>query len=120
MKSRSNNSNKAEKKMFEAKTVINYISLETGCDLCLQRLSYNLTGKIFKKNKAQKPKIIFENRYFQKPQQTKDYNKKRRFTFQHPRKPIGPVFNKIKSRAHKKKQIQKKPKLQTNLQHDTV
>ena len=37
MKSRRNNSNKAEKQMFEAKIVINYNSLETGCDVCLQR-----------------------------------------------------------------------------------
>ena len=44
-----NNSNQAEKQMFGAKTVINYSSLETGCDLCLQRLL---------KFKAQKPKII--------------------------------------------------------------
>ena len=36
MKSR-NSSNKAEKQMFEAKFVTNYSSLETGCDLCLQR-----------------------------------------------------------------------------------
>ena len=36
MKSRSNNSIKAVKQSREAKTVINYSSLETGCDLCLQ------------------------------------------------------------------------------------
>ena len=30
MKSRSNSNNKAKKQMFEAKTVINYSSLETG------------------------------------------------------------------------------------------
>ena len=48
--------------MFETKTVINYSSLETLCDLCLQRLSYKSTEKLFKKDKAQKPKIIFENR----------------------------------------------------------
>ena len=45
MKSRSNNCNKAEKQMFEAKTVIKYSSLETGFDLCLQRLSYKSTEK---------------------------------------------------------------------------
>ena len=74
MKSRISNSIKAEKQMFEAKTVINYSSLETGCDLCLQRLSFKSTENLFRKDKAQKPKIIFENRYFQKSQQTLDYN----------------------------------------------
>ena len=62
MESRSNNSNKAEKQMFEAKTVINYSSHEKGCDLCLQRLSYKSTEKLLKKDKAQKPEIIFGNR----------------------------------------------------------
>ena len=33
MKSRSNSSNKTEQQIFEAKTVINYSSLETDCDL---------------------------------------------------------------------------------------
>ena len=32
--------------------------------------SYKLTEKLFKKDKTQKPKIIFENRYFQNSQQT--------------------------------------------------
>ena len=70
MKSRSNNSNKAENQMFEAKTVINYRSLETGCDLRLQKLSYKSIERLFIKYKAQKHKIILENRYFQKSQQT--------------------------------------------------
>ena len=65
MKSRSNHSNKAEKPMFEAETVINYSSLKTGCDLCLQRLSYKSIEKLFEKYKTQKPKIILENRYIQ-------------------------------------------------------
>ena len=66
-----NDSNKAKQLMFEAKTVIDYRSLETGCDLCLQRLSYKSTEKLFQKDKAQKPNIVFENRYFQKkPLQT--------------------------------------------------
>ena len=46
MKSRSNNSNKTEKQMFEAKTVIIYNSLETGCDLCLQRRATNRSKTI--------------------------------------------------------------------------
>ena len=66
MKSRSNNSNKAENPMFEAKTVMNYSSMETGCELCLQRLRYKSTEKLFKKTKAQKPKIVFENGCFKK------------------------------------------------------
>ena len=37
-----------------------------GCDLCLQRLSYESTEKIFKKDEAQTPKFIFENKRFQK------------------------------------------------------
>ena len=49
MKSCSNNSNKAEKQMFEVKTFINYNSLETSCNLFLQSLSYNSTEKLFKK-----------------------------------------------------------------------
>ena len=62
MKSRSNNSYRAEKQMFEAKIVLNHSSLETGCCLRLRRLSYKSTEKLFIKDKAQKPKIIFENR----------------------------------------------------------
>ena len=70
MKSRSNNSNKAEKQMFEANNLINYSSMETGCGLWLKRLRYKSTEKLFEKDKAQKRKIIYENRYFQKSQQT--------------------------------------------------
>ena len=55
MKSRSNHSTKAEKQIFEAETVINYSSLKTSCDLCLQRLSYKSIEKLFEKYKAQKP-----------------------------------------------------------------
>ena len=47
MKSRSNNCNKAEKQIFESKSVIKHSSLETVCDLCLQRLSYKSTEKLF-------------------------------------------------------------------------
>ena len=70
MKFRSSNSNKVEKQMFESKTVLNYSSLETVCYLYLQRLSYKSIEKLLKKYKAQKPKIILTNRYFQKSQQT--------------------------------------------------
>ena len=59
IKSRSNSSNKAEKQMFEAKTVINYSSLKTSCDLCLQRLSYKSTEKVLKKTKLKNPNFIF-------------------------------------------------------------
>ena len=48
MKSRNNNINKAQKQMFEVKSVISYSLLETGCDLCLQRLSYKPIEKILK------------------------------------------------------------------------
>ena len=64
MKSRSNRSNRAGKQMFEAKTVKKYSSLETGCNLCLQRLSNKSTEELFKKDEAQKPKFIFENDIF--------------------------------------------------------
>ena len=65
MKSRSNSSNKDEKKAFEAKIDIKNFSLETCCGLCLQRLSYKSTEKRLKKNDdAQKPKYSFENKYF--------------------------------------------------------
>ena len=70
MKSCGYNSNKAEKQMFEAKTVKRCSSLETGCDLCLQRLSYKSIEKLFKKYKAQKTKIISENRCFQMSQES--------------------------------------------------
>ena len=69
MKSRSNSSNKAEKQVCEVKTVIKikYSSLKTGCDLCLERLSYKTTKKLFKKtDKAQKPKYVFKKPIFSK------------------------------------------------------
>ena len=38
-----------------------------GCDLCLQKMSYKSTKKLFKKNDdAQKPKCVLENKDFQK------------------------------------------------------
>ena len=58
MKSRSNNSNKAEKQMIEAKTVINHSLMKTGCDLSLQRLSYNSIEKLFKYTKLKNPKYF--------------------------------------------------------------
>ena len=36
---------------------LNYSSLQTGCDMCLQRLNYNLTN-LLKNDKAQKPKFV--------------------------------------------------------------
>ena len=69
MKSRSNNSNKAKKQLSEANTVINYSSLEKGCDLCVQRLSYKSIENYIKKFKAQNHKISFKNIYFQKSKQ---------------------------------------------------
>ena len=47
MKSRSNNSFKAEKQIFGSKTVIDYSLLETDCGLCLQRLRYKSIEKLF-------------------------------------------------------------------------
>ena len=85
--------------MFEAKTIIKYSSLETGCDLCLQRLSYKSIENYLKKYKAQKPKFILENSFFQNSQQSHHYSKKR-FEFQNIRKPIEAVNNEINSQAH--------------------
>ena len=95
MGSCSKSSNKAGKQIIEIKTVINYSSLETGCKLCLQRLSYKSTQKVYKKDKTQKQRCL---------------------KFQHLRKPIN---NETNSRAHKNKFI-KKPKFQTILRPDTV
>ena len=65
---RSNSSSKAGKQIIEVKA-----SLETGCALCLQKLSYKSTEKLIKKDEARKPKLIFVNNFFQKSKQT--YNK---------------------------------------------
>ena len=46
--------------MIEAKTVVNYSSAETGCDMCLQGLIYKSTENLIKKE-AEKLKFIFEN-----------------------------------------------------------
>ena len=63
MNSRSNScKKKAKKDTFEAKKIIYYSSLETGCDLCLQRMSYKSAKKLFKKDEAQKLKFTFGNR----------------------------------------------------------
>ena len=69
--SRSNNSNKTKKQIFEAKVFksFSYCSLETGCDLCPQRLIYKSNEKLNKKDEDQKLKFIFENKYFQKSYQ---------------------------------------------------
>ena len=64
MRPRSNSSNKAGKRIIEAKTVRNYSSPEMGCDLCLLRLSYKSTEKLFKKAETKKPKFVFENNFF--------------------------------------------------------
>ena len=69
MRSCSNRSNKTRKQTIEAKTGISYSSLETGCDLCLQRLSYKSSEKLIKKDEAQTPKSIFKNSFVQKSHQ---------------------------------------------------
>ena len=55
--------------MVENKTVkkLNYSSLQSGCDLSLQRLSYTLTEAQFflKESEAQRSQNGFENKYFQ-------------------------------------------------------
>ena len=66
MKFRSNNIEKAEKQMLEAKTILNYSSLETGCDLCLQRLSCKSIEKLLKKYKAQNPKLFQKTNIFKR------------------------------------------------------
>ena len=49
MKSGSKSSNKAESKNLKLKPFYGLISssLQTSCDLCLQRLGYNLNEKLF-------------------------------------------------------------------------
>ena len=66
MKSRSNNSNKAEKQRFEKKQSkrLNYISLDTGCDLCLQGLNYKSTEKYSKKTKLINPNLFLKTNIF--------------------------------------------------------
>ena len=65
MKPRSNSSNKAKKQVFEDKIAINYSSLETSCDLCLKRLSYKSTEKLFKKKtKLKNPNLILKTDIF--------------------------------------------------------
>ena len=50
MKSCINSSNKAENQMFETNIVTNCSPLETGCDMCLLRLSYKSAEKLFKED----------------------------------------------------------------------
>ena len=71
MKCRSNSSNKAKKQWLKLKLVqrLNYSSLEKGFDLSLQRLSYRSTEKNLKMAKLKNPNV-FENKCFQKSQQT--------------------------------------------------
>ena len=71
MKCRSNSSNKAEKQWLKLKPVqrLNYSSLEKGFDLSLQRLSYRSIEKKLKMAKLKNPNV-FENKCFQKSQQT--------------------------------------------------
>ena len=127
MKSRSN---KAEKKMSEAKTVINYRSLETGCDLCLQRLSYKSSENYLKKTKLKDPKLFLKTDIFNSQNTLKITTKSNGSQLeateatetnklQHLRKPIGSVNNETKWRAQKK-QTHKEAKTSTILQHDTV
>ena len=66
--------------MSKAKTVmeINYSSLETGRELCLQRLSYKMTEKLFKKDEAQKPiKFLKTNIFKSHYKLQKDFKKQR-------------------------------------------
>ena len=67
MKSRSKSSLKPRKKLKLLQGLI-YSSLKERCDLSLQRLNYNSTEKktILKNDKAQKSKLVFGNKYFQK------------------------------------------------------
>ena len=53
------------KKKFQGEIVlrVNYSSLETVCDLCLQRLSYKPTEKLIKKT-IPKTKICFRKQNF--------------------------------------------------------
>ena len=64
MTSGSNSNNKAEKKCLELKPLykLNYSSLGTGCDPCLQRLSYKSTEKLFKKVTKLKNPNVFEKK----------------------------------------------------------
>ena len=72
-------------------------------DYCYNlRLNYKLTEKVFKKDEAQKLKIILKSKI------SKNYNRFRITTksdglsFKTSGSPIGPVNNETKSRAHKK------------------
>ena len=49
--------------MSGVKPLITKKSMETVCDLCLQRLSCKSTEKLFKNDEAQKPKFIFEKNF---------------------------------------------------------
>ena len=64
MKSLCNNCDKAEKQLFEAKTVINYSSLGTGCDLCLQRVSYKSAKNYLKMTKLKNPNLFLKTDNF--------------------------------------------------------
>ena len=91
MKSCSKSINKATKQMFEAKNVINYSSLETVCVLCLPRLSYKSTEKLFKKDEEQKSKRILKRNIFKS-------QKRLRITT----KNVINVINETKPQARKK------------------
>ena len=64
MRFHSNSSNKDGKQIVEAKVFIIFSSLETGCDLCLQRLSNKSTEKLLKKTKLKNPNLFWKSNYF--------------------------------------------------------
>ena len=113
LKSRSNSCSKAEKQKFEAKTVIKYSSLETVCDLCLQRLSYKSTEKLnfFEKTKIENPILLLKTDIPKSHNRLRITTKSNELSFKNLRRPIGPVNNETTSRAHKKNKIIKKTKL---------
>ena len=110
MRSRSNSSNKAGKKIIEAKTVFNYSSLETYFELRLQRLRYKSTEKLLKKTKIKNPNLSLKTLFFKKHNRILISTKSDSYKFQHFWKRIN---NQTKSRAHKK-QNQKEVKTSNN------
>ena len=72
-------------------------------DYCYNlRLSYKWTEKVFKKDEAQKLKIILKSKIFKKYNRLRITTKNDGLSFKNSGRSIGSVNNETKSRAHKK------------------
>ena len=93
--------------------------METGCGLCLKRLIYKSTEKIFKKDEAQKRTFIFENKYFQSHGRFRITAKSNGLSLNSSGSQVGVLIMRL---SHKptRKQIHKEAKTSTILRHDTV